>query len=146
MSATDTYSEAQVRALFHDSPFIDTVGIRVDAIADGEVRTSLQLQRRHHQQSGFAHAGVLATLADHSAGAAAATLVPTGCNVLTAEFKLNLLRPALGEILVCVARVLKPGRSLSVAESEIWCGEPPKLCAKATVTLAIGAPSGRAQA
>jgi len=131
------YSIDEVRALFTRSPFMATLGVRVVAIAPGEVSTMLEVQARHHQQDGFAHAGVLATLADHTAGAAAATLADARCQVLTAEFKLNLLRPAAGTPLRCTARVLKPGRLLTVAESELLCGDGGALCAKATVTLAM---------
>ena len=60
-------------------------------------------------------------MADHTAGAAAGTLIGSGDIVLTAEFKINMLRPARGEALLCRARVINPGRKLMVVESEVYC-------------------------
>ena len=84
------------------------------------------------------HAGGQATVADHSAGAAAATLARPGHRVLTAELSIHLLRPARGERLECVATVLKPGRTLTVVEAELYCmaGAERALVAKAIATIA----------
>jgi uncharacterized protein (TIGR00369 family) len=129
----------EVRRIFEQAPFIAELGVVLDRIAPGECETSLRLERRHLQQDGLAHAGVQATLADHTAGAAAATLVGPNEFVLTVEFKINLLRPAHGERLRCRARVLKPGSRIDVVESELWAedGGDSKLVAKAMVTLAV---------
>ena len=128
-----------VKTIFSAAPFMNYVGIEATNIAPGLVESRLVLQPHHMQQNGFAHAGVQATMADHSAGAAAATLMGLDETVLTAEFKINLLRPAKGEALYCRAQVLKPGRMITVVESEVFVvtGEAQKLCAKATVTLAV---------
>ncbi len=94
---------------------------------------------RHLQQNGFIHAGVQTTLADHAAGAAAVTLVAEGQTVLTLEFKVNLLRPARSERLLCRAEVLKAGRQATVVESEVFgyeSGER-RLYSKASVTMAV---------
>ena len=93
----------------------------------------------HLQQDGFVHAGAQATIADHTAGGAAGTLAGPGERVLTVEFQINLLRPAVGERLRCRAKLLKPGKTILVAESEVFAmrdGEE-KMTAKATVTLAL---------
>lgn len=93
----------------------------------------------HLQQNGVVHAGVLATLADHSAGGAASSTLGQGSYPLTAVFKINLLRPATGKVFRCVSQVLTPGRSLIVAESEVFSmlDEKQTLCAKAMVTLSV---------
>lgn len=129
----------EVRRIFDQAPFIADLGVVLERIAPGECETSLRLERRHLQQDGFAHAGVQATLADHTAGAAAATLVGPNEFVLTVEFKINLLRPAHGERLRCHATVLKPGSRIDVVESEVWTEDDgdSKLVAKAMVTLAV---------
>jgi uncharacterized protein (TIGR00369 family) len=129
----------EVRRIFDQAPFVADLGIVLERIAPGECETSLRLERRHLQQDGFAHAGVQATLADHTAGAAAATLIGPSEFVLTVEFKINLLRPAHGERLRCRATVLKPGSRIDVVESEVWTedGGESKLVAKAMVTLAV---------
>lgn len=129
----------EVRRIFEQAPFIADLGVVLERVAPGECETSLRLEPRHLQQDGFAHAGVQATLADHTAGAAAATLVGPTEYVLTVEFKINLLRPAHGERLRCHATVLKPGSRIDVVESELWTedGGDSKLVAKAMVTLAV---------
>lgn len=138
----DGSSEAQfeeARRVFERSPFIADLGLRLERLAPGACETSLQLLPRHLQQDGFVHAGVQATMADHSAGGAGATLLPEGRIVLSIEFKINLLRPARGERLICRAKVLKAGRQVTVAESEVYAvdGGREVLVSKATVTLAI---------
>jgi uncharacterized protein (TIGR00369 family) len=127
-----------VEQLFAEAPFIRSLGIELVDLGAGWCETRLDLAERHLQQHGFVHAGVQATIADHTAGAAASTLIAAGHQVLSVEFKLNLLRPARGEALRCRAAVLKGGRLLSVVESEVRAvaGAQETLVAKATVTLA----------
>jgi len=126
------------------APFIAELGIRLIGSGPGWCETELVVARRHHQHHGFVHAGVIATLADHTAGGAATTLLAPGQLVLTAEFKINLLRPAGGERLSCRAVVLKPGKSLSVVESEVFdiaTGQP-RLVAKFLATMAVASARG----
>jgi len=136
----------EISRIFNRAPFIADLGIRLDSIAPGECHTSLVLAERHLQQDGYVHAGVQATIADHTAGAAAASLAATGHHVLTAGFSINLLRAAKGSHLTCVARVLKAGSSLTVVESEVFCGLPgeARMVSKATVTLAVVGPRDEA--
>lgn len=128
----------ELRRVFRAAPFIADLGIEPVSAADGRCVTHLDLLPRHLQQDGFVHAGVQATMADHTAGAAAATLAQPGHIVLTTEFKIHLLRPARGQRLECVAVVLKPGRMLTVVESEVYCISESKrvLVSKATATIA----------
>ncbi|MDO6562293.1 PaaI family thioesterase [Amphritea sp. 1_MG-2023] len=130
---------AEVERVFSQAPFVQALGFQLTDFAAGRCHTALTLQENHLQQDGYVHAGVQATLADHSAGTAAATLLAEGQIILTAEFKLNLLRAADGERLCCQARVLKPGASLIIAEAEVFClrGEHAELVSKAMVTLAV---------
>jgi len=129
----------EIRRIFEQAAFIADLGVVLDRIAPGVCETSLRLEQRHLQQDGYVHAGVMAALADHTAGAAAATLVGPNEYVLSVEFKINLLRPAHGDRLRCRATVLKPGSRIDVVESELWAedGGDSKLVAKATVTLAV---------
>jgi uncharacterized protein (TIGR00369 family) len=133
-----------IREIFNQAAFIADLGIVLYDLGPGWCETKLDVLPRHMQQDRFIHAGVQATMADHTAGAAAGTLVQDGDLVLTVEFKINLLRPALGQSLRCRATVLKPGRTLSVAEAEVWAfdEDQEKLVAKATVTLAVVHPEG----
>lgn len=98
--------------------------------------TSLVVQERMRQQHGFVHGGVIATIADHTAGGAARSASGTK-DVLTVEFKINYLRPAQGERLRCVGTVLRAGKIAVVAESLVYCSQPEEeqLVAKLTETL-----------
>lgn len=129
----------RVSGIFDNAPFIRQLGARLEEVQPGECWTSLAIAAPHLQQDGVVHAGVQATLADHTAGCAAASLIAPGSKVLTAEFKINLLRAASGSTLECHASVLKAGRTLIVAESEVFAvaGTGRHLVSKATVTLAV---------
>jgi uncharacterized protein (TIGR00369 family) len=129
----------EARRILDSAPFIRDLGLRLESLGEGTCTTVLDLEERHLQQDGFVHAGVQATIADHTAGTAGATLIPAGRAVLSIEFKINLLRPARGERLVCRAKVLRAGKSVSVVESEVHAVEDgrERLVSKATVTLAI---------
>ena len=139
MASDSVMNMPEIERLFDAAPFIRDIGMSLVAIAPGRCETCIVLSERHLQQDGVVHAGVLATMADHTSGTAGASIIEAGAYVLTAEFKINLLRAARGERLHCVGTVLKPGRRLIVADSEVFDGTPDsgKLIAKATVTLAV---------
>ncbi len=128
-----------VEAVIGDAPFVKDVGIRLIDVGPGWVETGLKINAKHHQHDGFVHAGVQATIADHTAGAAAMSLLGAGEYVLSVEFKINLLRAARGKSLRCRAEVIKPGRSLSVVRSDVWCEDDDgeKHTAHAILTMAV---------
>ena len=110
----------RVDEIFARANFVRELGIRLVDLGPGWVETELTVEPRHMQQDGVVHAGVQATLADHSAGAAAGTLAPPGHATLSVEFKIQLLRPAAGERLRCRAEVLKPGRNIAATEAWVY--------------------------
>jgi uncharacterized protein (TIGR00369 family) len=92
------------------------------------------------QQDGYAHAGIVATLADHSCGGAVGSLLKTGEHVLTAEFKSSFVRAAKSEFLYCRAECFKRGRNLAFAEAAVYSSDTfsvDTLVAKMTSTLMI---------
>lgn len=129
----------EAERIFSRAPFITELGITLESLGEGECTTVLPLQECHLQQDGYVHFGIHAAMADHTAGGAAVTLIQKGQIVLTIEFKINLLRTAKGERLICRAKVLKPGNQFTVAESEVYCVASGKeqLVSKAMVTLAV---------
>ncbi len=130
---------AELEQIFIAAPFVANLGIRLVSLGSGTCETELDVGFRHLQQDGFVHAGVQAAMADHTAGGAAATLIEPGHIILTAEFKINLLRAAKGERLTCRSKVLKSGSRLIVVESEVLCEneEISKLVSKTTVSIAV---------
>lgn len=125
----------RIAAVFENAPFISDLGMELVDAGEGWAETRLELERRLLQQHGFAHAGVVATLADHTAGAAASTVIPEGESVLTAEYSIHLLRPANGEMLRSRGEVVRAGRTLVVAESSVWAGDVH--CARYVSTLTV---------
>ena len=119
------------------SAFVDICRIRADVIQRGYLESSMTVGPEHLQQDGVVHAGAISTMADHSAGYAAFTLLPEEFQLLTVEYKINFFRPVRGEVVVCRSRVIKEGLRILVAESEVFERLEGKeaLAAKATVTL-----------
>jgi uncharacterized protein (TIGR00369 family) len=100
--------------------FLQLIGAKVTKVAPGQVEFELPFREDLTQQHGFLHAGVVTTIADVACGYAAFSLMPAGSEVLSVEFKLNLLRPAVGDRFVARARVIKPGKSLTVTQAEVF--------------------------
>lgn len=104
----------------YEQGFIKFCKIRVMSAQWGMFESEVHIEQDHRQQDGFIHAGVMATMADHTAGYSAFTIVPEEMQVLTIEFKVNFLRPAFGDLLVCRAQVIREGRRIIVSESEVY--------------------------
>lgn len=119
-TARDPDFEARVRRSFAMQGFMQTIGARLLHVAPGEVDLALEASPAVGQQHGFVHAGAVAGLADTACGYAALTLMAPAVGVLTVEFKINLLAPAKAPRLVALGRVVKPGRSLTVAQAEVF--------------------------
>lgn len=111
---------ATVRASFRRQTFMAALGARLERVEPGVVHVGVPFSAEHTQQNGFLHAGVLASVADSACGYAALSVVPSGCDVLAVEFKINLLRPARARHFVAEAKVLRAGRTLVVSFAEVW--------------------------
>lgn len=128
-----------VEAGFAEAAFLSELGVQLADCGPGWCESVLTLAPRHLQHTGVVHAGVLSTIADHTAGGAAMTVTPADSFILTVEFKIHLLRPGRGESLSCRAQVLKPGKSFHVVESEVYAlaGGTRTLVAKLSGTMAV---------
>ncbi len=82
--------------------------------------TCLKVLNQHRQQDGFVHAGVIATMADHTSGYASFTTVSEKFRILTVEFKINYFKPATGPLIICRSKVINNGKKIKVAESEVF--------------------------
>lgn len=96
-----------------------TIGAKLGRVVGGEVEVELPFRDGIGQQSGLVNAGVIAAIADSACGYAALTTMPPGSDVVSVEFKLNLLAPARGERFVARARVLRAGRTLTVCSADV---------------------------
>jgi uncharacterized protein (TIGR00369 family) len=130
---------SNVVAIFDRTPFMASLGARLVRVGEGVAESMLEVRPDLRQQDGFAHAGVQAALADHTAGACAATVAGPNSRVLSVTFDVHLLRPARGTHLFCRATILRGGRRISVVESTVHDGADASapISSKATVTLAV---------
>lgn len=110
--------EERVRTSFGRQALMVTLGATLSRVRPGDVAIELPFRRELTQQHGFLHAGVASTLMDSACGYSALTLMEPGAAVLTVEFKVNLLAPALGQRFGAVGRVVRSGRTLTVASGE----------------------------
>ena len=114
--------EPRVRASFARQDFMVTLGAGIIRLEPGEVDLAVDSKDGLYQQHGFFHAGVTSSIADSAAGYAALSLFPKGFGVLTSEFKINLLNPAMGPRIVAKGRVLKPGKLLCICQADVYGG------------------------
>jgi uncharacterized protein (TIGR00369 family) len=133
----DPEFEVRVRSSFARQAVMSTIGARLMRVAPGEVDIELPFRHELTQQHGFLHAGVVSMIVDSACGYAALTLMPPGTAVLTTEYKVNLVAPAAGEVVIARGRVLKAGRTLTVAKGDAFAvkGGEEKLVATMLATL-----------
>lgn len=112
--------EATVRASFARQKVMNLIGAEMGALAPGHCEIRLPFRDDLTQQNGYFHAGITGTIVDSAGGYAGLTLMPAGADVLTVEFKLNLLAPADGDLLVAEGQVLKSGRNLVITRGEVY--------------------------
>ena len=129
--------ERRVRESFARQRAMATLGMRLLRVAPGEVEVGLDFREELTQQHGYLHAGVVAAAVDTSCGYAALTLTEAGAEVLSVEFKLNLLSPAAGAEFVARARVLRAGRNVTVCAGDLYAleGESEKAVATMLATM-----------
>jgi uncharacterized protein (TIGR00369 family) len=128
-----------IRTSLNAQGFLHHMGASVDEVLPGQVVISVQKRPELLQQHGFFHGGVVAFLVDNATTAAAGTVIDRAMQTcLTAEYKLNIVAPSLGDRLACTATVVKPGRRLTIVEARVHsqAGDKVKLVAVALATIA----------
>lgn len=127
---------AAIRDSFSKQGLMTTIGAKLHLVASGEVRLRIEASESLTQHHGFLHAGIIGTILDSSCGWAAQTLMPSGTEVLTVEYKLNLLRPAAGQLFEGRGTVVRAGSTLTAAEAAFYTtSDPDRLIATMTATL-----------
>ena len=126
----------KIKSSFAKQTMMGLIGAELSRIEPGVVEITLPYRADLAQQHGYVHAGVVATMADHSSGMAAGTMCLPGRKVLTVEFKINLMRPGTGTALTCRAEVVRPGKTLSVTEAKVFAADG-KAIALMTATMAL---------
>jgi uncharacterized protein (TIGR00369 family) len=131
--------QQRVRDSFMLQGAMGTLGAQLTHVAEGAVDICFDWAPGLTQQHGFIHAGMLSTALDSACGYAGLSVMPPDAGVLTIEFKSNLLAPAKGQRFRCEGRVLKPGRTIVVAEGRAYAinNGQEKLCATMQCTLMV---------
>ena len=109
-----------MRESFDNQRVMQTIGARLVRVEPGEVEIELAYDERLTQQTGFLHAGVVTAVLDSACGYAAYSLMEPGSEVLSIEFKVNLLAPGKGERFLFRGVVTKPGRTIIVADGQAY--------------------------
>jgi len=117
--AVDPNYAARVRDSFGRQKAMALIGAALERIEPGRIEIRLPYREENTQQKGYVHGGVLGMIADTACGYAAFSLMPAGCSLVTVEYKINILRPALGTLLAR-GEVIKPGRTLTVARGDVF--------------------------
>ena len=129
--------EARVRRTFANQPALGMFGITLARIEPGALELRMLYDARLSQQNGFLHGGVVSAGLDTACGLASYTLMPAHADILTVEFKINLLAPAKGQTFRFVGNVVKPGRTLVVSEGHAYASDDgrEKLIATMSATM-----------
>ena len=111
--------QERITVSFKSQGLMTTLGAQLVLVADGEVRIELPFCKQLSQQHGYVHAGAITSIVDSACGYAALTKAAPNSEVVTAEFKINFVRPAIGERFLAVGRVLNAGKLLTVCTGEV---------------------------
>ena len=123
-----------VRESFTRQGLMRTLRAELTHVARGEVTIALPCDVHVSQQGGVVHAGAIAAIADSACGYAAMSQMPDGCEVVSVEFKLNLLEPARGHHVEARARVVRAGRRITVCAADVFAIQPSRETLVATMT------------
>jgi uncharacterized protein (TIGR00369 family) len=137
--ARDPDFAAVVRASFRRQRFMGLLGAELADVRPGACEIRLPFRPELGQQHGYFHGGVIGTVSDNACGYAAYSLAPPGSSILTVEYKLNIVAPGDGELLIARGTVVKPGRTLIVcrADTFVVADGRERLCATALETLLL---------
>ena len=111
--------ESRVRDSFARQAAMRLIGARLTTVEPGRCVIELPVRDDLTQQHGFVHGGVVGMIADSAGGYAGFTLMPADASVLTVEFKINMLAPAAGDLLIATGEILKPGRTLAIVRADV---------------------------
>ncbi len=111
--------EQRISESFAAQGLMSTLGAELALVEEGEVHIAMPFSRALSQQHGYIHAGAITSIVDSACGYAGLTKAPQGYEVVSAEFKINFLRPALGQRFLAIGKVENAGRSLAVCTGEV---------------------------
>jgi uncharacterized protein (TIGR00369 family) len=120
MHPTNPRFASDVKENFARQSVMAAIGAKLIDVQPGTVQIALPYRSDLTQQHGYLHAGIITTIADSACGYAAYTLMPPNSEVLSVEFKVNLLRPARGKDFLALSEVIKAGKTLTVVRADVF--------------------------
>jgi uncharacterized protein (TIGR00369 family) len=137
--------QAKVRASYDKQGVMGLIGAQLIELRPGYCEIHLPWRSDLTQQNGYFHAGIISTVVDTAAGYAGFTLMPPGSSVLSVEFKVNLLSPGDGELLIATGEVIKPGRTLVITRGEAYVVKGDKTTHCSTMQQTLMTMHGKAE-
>jgi uncharacterized protein (TIGR00369 family) len=133
----DPHWDAKVRESFDRQGVMGLIGATLADVWPGGCEIHLPYRSNLSQQHGFFHAGITSTVVDSAAGYAGFSLMAANTSVLSVEFKINLLAPADGELMIATGEVVKSGKTLVITRGDAWVVKGDKVthCAMMQQTL-----------
>jgi uncharacterized protein (TIGR00369 family) len=133
----DPQWERRVRESFSRQGLMEHLGAELVAVRAGECEIRARYRQELTQQHGYFHAGVTASISDSASGYAAYSLMPADYSVLTVEYKINLVAPAAGDLLIARARVVRSGKTLKICAADVFAVKDgaENLCATSLSTI-----------
>jgi uncharacterized protein (TIGR00369 family) len=124
------------RSVLQSQPFSLMIGAELTVFAEGRAEIRIPINDSLKQQHGFVHGGVISYAADNALTFAGGSML--GAGVVTSEFKINYLRPAMGDCLIARASVIYAGKNQAVCRCDVFCadGQEERLCATSQGTIA----------
>jgi uncharacterized protein (TIGR00369 family) len=127
--------QERIVSSFNAQGLMATIGAKLALVTDGEVHIALPFSTQLSQQHGYVHAGAITSVLDSACGYAALTKAPPEFEVVTAEFKINFLRPALGDRFLAIGTVKNAGRMLTVCTGEVRAFSGPESAYKVVALM-----------
>lgn len=127
----------RIAGSFNRQSAMTTIGARLKEVGPGRIVIELPMADHVLQQNSFVHGGVIGMIADSACGYSALTLLGPDMTVLTSEYKINFLSPALGDRFEAEGRVIRSGRRVSVVQGDVYAlkGDEKKHIATMLATL-----------
>jgi uncharacterized protein (TIGR00369 family) len=131
--------ERKIRDSFARQGLMKHLGAEISALRPGYCEIRATFHAELSQQNGYFHAGVSGAIADSACGYAAFSLAPRDSSVLTVEYKMNLLAPALGKTLIARGSIIRSGKTLKICRGDIFIVNDgaEQLCATTLATIMV---------
>ncbi|PKN18427.1 MAG: phenylacetic acid degradation protein [Deltaproteobacteria bacterium HGW-Deltaproteobacteria-6] len=123
------------RQVLAAQPFSVLIGAELTGFAVGSAELKVPIKHELKQQHGFLHGGVVSYAADNALTYVGGSVL--GPAVVTSEYKINYVRPAMGDYIIARATAVYVGKTQAVCRCDVFAVKDAKenLCATAQGTI-----------